>query len=212
MLDLGNQIRTYYETTTVSIDIESIAVDGGTVLVGPFPDAVQKRGKRIGARLVQRRGGPRVAVATFTAIVVAVAGTIAVANLLDGDERSVAGDPERLCEIDQEFKAWVPPTSLEEARERTRLDRALHEEAERVAPIEILDAIARTNVVRTTYYDLLEEAIAAQPEAFADGGFETDELDNGALLRAVIAENLINGETARAALEWDTWVIDNCSG
>lgn len=43
MLDLKDQIRTYYEATTEPVDVDAITVDPGAVLVGPFPDAVKRR-------------------------------------------------------------------------------------------------------------------------------------------------------------------------
>lgn len=43
MPDLKDQIRTYYEATTEPVDIDAITIDPGTVLVGPFPDAAQRR-------------------------------------------------------------------------------------------------------------------------------------------------------------------------
>ncbi len=43
MRDLNEQIRTYYEATTSPVNIDAVTVEEGTVVVGPFPDAVQRR-------------------------------------------------------------------------------------------------------------------------------------------------------------------------
>ncbi len=43
MPDLEDQLRTYYEATTEPIDVDSVAIDPGTVIVGPFPEAAQRR-------------------------------------------------------------------------------------------------------------------------------------------------------------------------
>ena len=39
MPDLEDQLRTYYEATTEPIDIDSVTVDPGTVIIGPAETA-----------------------------------------------------------------------------------------------------------------------------------------------------------------------------
>jgi hypothetical protein len=93
MDDLKDQIRTYYESTTVPIDIDAIAVDEGTVVVGPFPDAVQRRSAMQTITSTPpptqtppprtRWKGPRLAAAAFAATVVASIAAFAVFGLLN---------------------------------------------------------------------------------------------------------------------------------
>ena len=90
MFDLKDQIRTYYESTTTPVDVDAIAVDEGTVLVGPFPDAVQRRKNmktmpKTTEQSASRWRAPRVAMAAFGATVVVVLAVFAVVSLSDPD-------------------------------------------------------------------------------------------------------------------------------
>jgi hypothetical protein len=101
MSDLKDQIRTYYENTTVPIDIDAITVDEGTVIVGPFPDAVQRRSamKTITPTPpptqtpppATRWSGPRLAVAAFAATIVVFIAAYAVVGLASPNVEVLGG-------------------------------------------------------------------------------------------------------------------------
>ena len=86
MRDLNEQIRTYYEATTTPVDINAVTVEEGTVVVGPFPDAVQRRSamKTITPTPgpTRRWKGPRIALTAFAATAVVVA-ALAAFSLTD---------------------------------------------------------------------------------------------------------------------------------
>jgi len=101
MGDLKDQIRTYYETTTVPVDIDAITVDEGTVIVGPFPDAVQRRSamKTITPTPpptqtpppATRWSGPRLAAAAFAATIVVFIAAVAVVRLASPNAEVLGG-------------------------------------------------------------------------------------------------------------------------
>lgn len=81
MSDLKDQIRTYYEATTEPVDVHDVVVESGTVLVGPFPDAAQRRAmdtKSDERKGTGRRGwrGPMAAAVAFVAILVVGTGIV----------------------------------------------------------------------------------------------------------------------------------------
>ena len=95
MSDLKNQIRFYYEATTVPVDVDAIAVDTDTVIVGPMPDAVRRRSamKTIPAQTTtsERWKGPRVAWAAFLGAVALVAFVVFVLAT-DSNDSDVASN------------------------------------------------------------------------------------------------------------------------
>ncbi len=98
MRDLNEQIRTYYEATTTPVDINAVTVEEGTVVVGPFPDAVQRRSamKTITPTPgpTRRWKGPRIALTAFaaTAVVVAAVAAFGLTNVVgSGDDSAGQG-------------------------------------------------------------------------------------------------------------------------
>ena len=101
MGDLKDQIRTYYETTTVPVDIDAITVDEGTVIVGPFPDAVQRRSAMKTTTPTPpptqtpppatRWSGPRLAAAAFAATIVVFIAAFAVVRLASPSAEVLGG-------------------------------------------------------------------------------------------------------------------------
>ncbi len=125
-----------------------------------------------------------------------------------------AGNPQRLCEIDEEFAAIPgPPQSAAELLEINQLARVLLDEAIIVAPDEIRAAIETTSEGRAEWHAAMEAAIEAQPDVFADGDFEFEEVNDGGRLRAALEENFFPGNvTADAEAAWEGWNAQNCSG
>ena len=107
MPDLTDQIRAYYEATTKPSDIDAIVVDSGTVLVGAFPDATQRRSdmKTVPRSTEINRPtrpwwrGPRAALTALLATVVVVAAVFAVVRIgTDDDVAAPASDPAAVVE------------------------------------------------------------------------------------------------------------------
>ena len=98
MPDLTDQIRIYYEATTEPVDIDSIVIEPGTVLVGPFPDAAQRRSAMptvTTERPPTSRAGKGVSIAASVALIVLIAG--AVLMFLGG---GTVGGPSQTTTVD----------------------------------------------------------------------------------------------------------------
>ena len=94
--DLKNQIRAYYEATTVPIDIDAIAVDADTVRVGPVLDAVQRRSAMKTMTLEDEQRslwwkGPRLAIGVVAATALVIVAAFAIVSLADSDDLDTAG-------------------------------------------------------------------------------------------------------------------------
>ena len=95
MSDLSTQLRAYYDATTTETDVDSILVEKGSVLVGPFPEATRRRGV-MGAshsdsdrRWWRRPGG----VFGIAAAVVLVAVTAVIGAVSLGGSEELGGEP-----------------------------------------------------------------------------------------------------------------------
>jgi hypothetical protein len=80
MPDIEDQLRTYYEATTEPIDVDAITVDPGAVLVGPFPDAAQRRSAKqtVAPEKPPTSRAWRGVAAAAAALIVAIAGVALV--------------------------------------------------------------------------------------------------------------------------------------
>lgn len=117
MPDLKDQIRTYYEATTEPVDVDAVIVESGTVLVGPFPDAAQRRAgmktapEKLESSLPHRPWwrGPVAAVAAFVSVV--VLGVSLVFLGLRGDDRSPADPPTTTTDAAPATSSPTTPTT-----------------------------------------------------------------------------------------------------
>lgn len=97
MTDLKTQLRTYYESTTVPVDIADIVVDPDTMLVGRVPEAAQRRHAMQGRKFSDRAGDIRfkgigTLLGATAAIVVAVLVGFALLSFIDAEEPDAGTD------------------------------------------------------------------------------------------------------------------------
>ena len=124
MTDLKTQLRTYYEATTTPVDVDNIAADAGTVLVGAAPDTAQRRSAMTSRTTSGPRTwmeGSRAAVAALVATVAVIAAIIFITNYSDSnalDNRSPAAvlfafqDAYNATDLDRVVKQFAPDATV----------------------------------------------------------------------------------------------------
>jgi len=108
MLDLNDQIRTYYEVTTAPVDVDLGAIDEAVVTVGSAvgargAGAVEEIPVLVAApRVTTRWKGPRIAVAAFTVTALVFVTMLVALRLVDTDVEVLGGgdDPVVVLEAD----------------------------------------------------------------------------------------------------------------
>ena len=215
MRDLNEQIRTYYEATTTPVDINAVTVEKGRVVVGPFPDAVQRRSamKTITPTPgpTRRWKGPRIALTAFaaTAVVVAAVAAFSLTNVVGSGDDSAGqavqtGPVTSFIGINGTYLREGPaaPTYL-----HLFTDGTIHTSTSIDLIVDQPETVIQTRFEGTHAYMTTDSAMCDQPDQ--GGTYEVHVLANNNLEFVAVGEDtcvgrsvVLRGHRDVATVEW----------